>query len=148
MITAKEAAALIKDGDTVAAVTFGLAGWAEEVGLAVRDRYLETKHPKGIKLIHAAGIGDWKARGGGVWAEEGMEGMVKKIITSHIGSEPQMAKAIEEEKMECYFWPLGVLVPVVHGSGETVPGPFEQNRSRHLYRPETRRRQSQQHQQR
>lgn len=109
VITAAEAAKLIKDGDTVAAVTFGLAGWAEEVGLAVRDRYLETGHPKAIHLIHAAGIGDWKARGGGVWAEPGMEGMVKKVLTSHIGSEPQMAKAVEEEKMECYFWPLGVL---------------------------------------
>lgn len=109
VITATEAAKLIRDGDTVAAVTFGLAGWAEEVGLAVRDRYLETAHPKGITLIHAAGIGDWKARGGGVWAEAGMEGMVKKVLTSHIGSEPQMAKAVQEEKMECYFWPLGVL---------------------------------------
>jgi propionate CoA-transferase len=109
VITAAEAARLIKDGDTVAAVTFGLAGWAEEVGLAVRDRYRETAHPKAITLIHAAGIGDWKARGGGVWAEEGMEGMIKKIVTSHIGSEPQMAKAVEEEKMECYFWPLGVM---------------------------------------
>ena len=70
---------------------------------------MRQAHPKAITLIHAAGIGDWKARGGGVWAEEGMEGMVKKIVTSHIGSEPQMAKAVEEEKMECYFWPLGVM---------------------------------------
>jgi propionate CoA-transferase len=109
VITAAEAAELIKDGDTVAAVTFGLAGWAEEVGIAVRDRYLKNGHPKGITFVHAAGVGDWKSRGAGVWAEDGMEGMVTKVLTSHIGSEPQMAKAVEEKKMECYFWPLGVL---------------------------------------
>jgi len=109
VITAMEAARLIEDGDTVAAVTFGLAGWAEEIGLAVRDRYLSIGHPKDITFVHAAGVGDWKGRGAGVWAEEGTEGLVKKVVTSHIGSEPQMAKAVEEEKIECYFWPLGVL---------------------------------------
>jgi propionate CoA-transferase len=109
IITAREAAELIKDGDVVAASTFGLAGWVEDVSFAVRDRYLKEGHPKGITFLHAAGVGDWKARGAGIWAEEGMEGMVKKVLTSHIGSEPQMARAVEEEKMECYFWPLGVM---------------------------------------
>ena len=109
VLTAAEAAELIKDGDTIAAVTFGLAGWAEEIGLAVRDRYLAVGHPRGITFVHAAGAGNWKGRGAGVWAEEGTEGLVKKVVTSHIGSEPQMANAVEEEKMECYFWPLGVM---------------------------------------
>ncbi len=109
VITATEAAKLIKDGDIVAAVTFGLAGWAEEIGLAVRDRYLKVGHPRAITFVHAAGVGDWKGRGAGVWAEEGMEGLVKRVVTSHIGSEPQMSKAAEEKKFECYFWPLGVM---------------------------------------
>lgn len=109
VITAKEAAELIKDGDTIAAAAFGLAGWAEEIALAVRERYLMAGHPRGITFVHAAGVGDWKGRGAGVWAEEGLEGLVKKVLTSHIGSEPQMAKAVEENKMECYFWPLGVM---------------------------------------
>src|SRR5512136_3119945 len=109
VITAIEAARLIEDGDTVVAVAFGLAGWAEEIGLAVRDRYLAVGHPKGITFVHAAGIGDWKGRGAGALAEEGTDGLVKKVVTSHVGSEPQMSKAVEENKMECYFWPLGVM---------------------------------------
>ncbi len=109
VISATKAAELIKDGDTVAAVTFGLAGWGEDIALAVRDRYLAVRHPRDITFVHAAGVGDWKGRGGGVWAEEGMEGLVRKVVTSHVGSEPQMAKAVEEEKIECYFWPLGVM---------------------------------------
>ena len=109
VISAAEAAELIKDGDTVAAVTFGLARWGEDVALAVRDRYLAVEHPRDITFVHAAGVGNWKGRGAGIWAEEGTEGLVRKVVTSHIGSEPQMAKAVEEEKIECYFWPLGVM---------------------------------------
>ena len=109
IITAEEAAQLIKDGDVLAAATFGLAGWAEEVAYAVRDRYVKEGHPKGITFVHAAGVGDWKSRGGGIWAEEGTEGLVRKVVSSHVGSEPQMSKAIQENKMECYFWPLGVM---------------------------------------
>ena len=109
VISATEAARLIKDGDTVAAVTFGLAGWAGRHS-ACRSRSLScVGHPRGITFVHAAGVGDWKGRGAGVWAEEGTEGLVKKVVTSHVGSEPQMAKAVEEEKIECYFWPLGVM---------------------------------------
>ena len=109
VISAAEAAELIEDEATVAAVTFGLAGWTEEIALAVRDRYLRAGHPRHITFVHAAGVGDWKSRGAGVWAEKGTEGLVKKVVTSHVGSEPQMAKAVEEEKVECYFWPLGVM---------------------------------------
>ncbi|MGD0231950.1 MAG: CoA-transferase [Syntrophorhabdales bacterium] len=122
IITAEEAARLIKDEDVVAAATFGLAGWAEEIGLAVRDRYLETGHPRGITFVHAAGVGDWKSRGAGVWAEQGMEGLVKRVVTSHIGSEPQMAKAAQEEKFECYFWPLGVMCQWYTGVARRTPG--------------------------
>lgn len=66
IVTAEEAARLIKDGDVVAAATFGLAGWSEEIAYAVRERYVATGHPKNITFVHAAGAGDWKSRGGGI----------------------------------------------------------------------------------
>lgn len=106
VITATEAAELIRDGDTVAAACFGLAGWPEEVALAVQERYLKTHCPKGITFVRAAGAGNWEGRGGCAWAEDGL---VKRVVTGHIGSEPRMAKAVEENKIECYFWPLGVV---------------------------------------
>lgn len=81
---------------------FGLASWTEKVGIAFCDRYLTSGHPRGIAFLHATGVGDWKAGGAGVWAEEGIGGFVKKILTSHIGLEPQ--KAVKENKMESYFW--------------------------------------------
>ncbi len=40
VITATEAAELFKDGDVVALACFGMAGLAEEIVLALRDRYV------------------------------------------------------------------------------------------------------------
>ena len=41
VITATEAAELCKDGDVIASACFGMAGLAEEILLALRNRYLE-----------------------------------------------------------------------------------------------------------
>ncbi len=109
VITARDAAGLMKDGDVVASACFGMAGLAEEVLLALRDRYLEQKSPRGITFMHAAGAGDFRNRGGGVLAEEGTEGLVKRVVTGHMGASPQTGKAIQERKIECYFWPLGCM---------------------------------------
>jgi len=124
IITAQEAAGMFMDGDVVASSCFGLAGWPEEIAFAVRDRYLKEKHPKGITFMHAAGVGDWKSRGGGVWAEEGTEGLVKRVVTGHIGSEPQMVKFVQEKKIECYFWPLGCMCQWYSEVARKSPGLF------------------------
>jgi propionate CoA-transferase len=107
VITATEAAQLIKDGDVVALACFGMAGLAEEILLALRDRYLEQKRPRNITFMHAAGAGDFVGRGGGVLAEEGTEGLLKRVVTGHLAASPQTMKAIQEKRIECYFWPLG-----------------------------------------
>ncbi|MBP2627521.1 MAG: carA 1 [Firmicutes bacterium] len=106
IITAAEAAALFQDGATVAAASFGLSGWPEEVGLAVQERYRKEQQPKGITFMHAAGIGDWKSRGECAWAEDGL---VKRLVVGHVGSSPRMAQFVADNKCECYFWPLGVV---------------------------------------
>lgn len=124
VVTAREAAELIKDGDVVASSCFGMAGLPEEVMCAVRDRYLEASHPKGITLMHAAGAGDFKSRGAGVWAENGTEGLVKRVVTGHLGASPQMGKAIQEKKIECFFWPLGSMIQWYTEVGRRSPGLF------------------------
>jgi propionate CoA-transferase len=107
VITATEAAELFKDGDVVALACFGMAGLAEEIVLALRDRYVEQKRPRGITLMHAAGAGDFVGRGGGVLAEQGTEGFLKRVVTGHLAASPQTVKAVQEKRVECYFWPLG-----------------------------------------
>ena len=110
VITPAQAAELFKDGDSVLTAAFGLAGWAEEIGLAVEDRFLKEGHPKNLTHIHAAGIGDWTGRGECHWAHDGL---LTKFIGSHAGSSPSVLKGIAENKFLAWNLPLGVILHVI-----------------------------------
>ena len=56
-ITAREAAALIKDGATVISTGIGACARCSIMYWAVRDRYLQKGHPKGLTWIVVAGVG-------------------------------------------------------------------------------------------
>ena len=56
---ADELALVIKDGATVAVCGMGLAGWNEEMAVAIEKRFLETGHPQNITLFQNGGTGDW-----------------------------------------------------------------------------------------
>ena len=71
------AAALIRDGDTVALIGGG-GGLMEATCLfaAVERRFLATGHPRHVALHHSLGIGDHKTRGLNCFAHEGL---VRKV---------------------------------------------------------------------
>ncbi len=106
VITAQQAAMLIKDGATVGASTQGLAGWAEEIAIAIEDRFLDSGHPKDITLVHSCTCGDYKKRG---TTHLGHEGLTKRLICGHTLTSPNMIRLIEQNKIECYLLPQGVI---------------------------------------
>ncbi len=108
-ITAAEAAALIKDGDTLGIGGQGLAGWAEEIGLAIRDRFKETGHPRDLTLRQGCALGDWKERGITHLGEAG-EGLVTRWSGAHIGSAFALNALALENKLQCHCLPQGVIV--------------------------------------
>lgn len=120
-ITAAEAAEFFNDGDYVASSSFALAGWAEEIALALEERFLKTGHPRDLTHIHAGGAGNFQGRGGGVWAHEGM---TKRYIISHAGSEPQVMEHIASNKCEAYNFPLGVILQLYNDIARRGPGVF------------------------
>jgi len=71
IVSAEEAASLIRDGDTVATGGFVGIGFAEEIALAIETIYLAsgdqtvppTHKPRNLTLVYAAGQGDDKERG-------------------------------------------------------------------------------------
>lgn len=109
IITAREAARLIPDGATVAVGGMGLAGWAEEIGCAIRDSFAETGHPCNINLKQGSAMGDWKTRGVTRLGEAG-EGLVTKWSAAHIGSAFSLNKLAVDNKIQCWCLPQGVVV--------------------------------------
>ncbi len=57
VISASDAAGLIKDGATVGAAACAMSGWPEEIAIAMEKRFLASGHPAKLTLVHSAGIG-------------------------------------------------------------------------------------------
>jgi propionate CoA-transferase len=119
IITADQAAMLIEDGMTVAFGTMGLAGWAEEVAIAVEKRFLETGHPKNLNVVQGCSAGDRKERGITRW---GHEGMLRRWMGAHIGFSPGICRLIEENKIEAYCIPQGVIINLWRDIAAGRPG--------------------------
>ncbi|MBO0476027.1 3-oxoacid CoA-transferase [Vagococcus sp. DIV0080] len=105
-LTADEAALLIEDGSMLAVGGFIGTGVAEEIHQAVEKRFLETSHPENLGLVYAAGIGDRGARG---LNHYGHEGLVKRIIGGHWGLVPSFQPLVENNLVEGYNFPQGVM---------------------------------------
>ena len=75
IITAAEAAKLIPDHAVVGVGGQGLAGWPEELGLAIRDNFIATGHPCDLNMKQGCAMGDWKQQGI-THLGEGGEGLV------------------------------------------------------------------------
>jgi propionate CoA-transferase len=121
-VSAEQAVALIKDGDTIGLVGGG-GGLVEATCLhaAVEKRFLETGHPKDLTAIHALGIGDQKERGMNRFAHEGM---VKRVIGGHWVWSPRMQEMARTEKIEAYSLPGGVVMQLFREIGAGRPGLF------------------------
>ncbi|MDT2833448.1 CoA-transferase [Vagococcus carniphilus] len=105
-LTAEEAAKLIEDGSTVAVGGFIGTGVAEEIHMAVEKRYMEKKEPRQLTLAYAGGIGDRATRG---LNHYGHEGLVKRIIGGHWGLVPTFQPLVENNLVEGYNFPQGVM---------------------------------------
>ena len=120
IITAREAAGFIKDGDTVA---IGGAG----AGHAVPDRlmqglgehYVETDSPKKITVLHPCGIGDNDSRGMNHLAHEGL---LDTVIGGFWGNAPKMVTLALNKKLKGYNFPQGVLGHLMRATASGKPG--------------------------
>lgn len=122
VITAAEAASLIEDGATIASTGFALAGWAEEVALAIEERFLKTGHPRDLTHVNAAGVGDRNMRGHSAWTAH--EGLLKRLILSHTDFQQKTMELIEGNKVEAYNFPLGVILQLHSVIARRGPGLF------------------------
>lgn len=119
VITAQEAAAMIRDGWTVATSGFIGAGHPEALTAALEARYLAERRPAGLTLVHSAGQGDRSSRGANHFAQPGM---LRRVIAGHFGLAPGLARLIAEGKIEAYNWPQGAISQLYRAIAGHRPG--------------------------
>jgi propionate CoA-transferase len=119
LLSAKAAAALIQDGAVIGASAIVLAGWPEQLAMALETRFLENGHPANVTLIHAAGVGDWKSRGAERFAHPGM---IARWIGGHLGLAPGLAKMVVDGVIEGYCLPQGVIASLWRETAAHRPG--------------------------
>jgi propionate CoA-transferase len=118
-LTADEAVQQIKDGDVIATGGFAGSGFAEELAVALEQRFLATGTPRGLTLVFCGGQGDYKTRGLNRLAHEGL---VTRLIGGHFGLAPGLQKLAVENKLEAYNICLGVLSQLFRDIAAKRPG--------------------------
>ncbi|MDR1621127.1 MAG: 3-oxoacid CoA-transferase [Synergistaceae bacterium] len=120
IISAREAAAMIEDGSTVAVGGFLGFGLAEEVLSALEQRYIEEKHPAGLTVTMVAGLGgDGRGRGINHFAHEGL---VAKFFGSNMTLCPKMSALAGNNAFRAYMAPQGVMSHMMRAIAGGKPG--------------------------
>ncbi len=113
--SAREIAAFVQDGDTIA---IGGCGWGlntpETLLEAIEQRFLSTGHPKYLFIINSLGIGDGERRGLNRFAHKGM---LRGLITSDLRQIPSLQKLIGQNRIEAYCLPAGVIQQLIREIG-------------------------------
>ncbi|SDV48787.1 CoA-transferase [Chitinasiproducens palmae] len=128
IVTAEQAVASIRDGQTVASV--GVIGWVvpDATLSALGRRFEQTGAPRNLTFYFPCGTGD--AVGIKGMDHVAKEGLMKRIVSgSYInpvdprtGERPALMRLIQENRIEAYSWPIGASMHWLREVARRSPG--------------------------
>jgi len=121
VVTADEAIARVREGDVIATTGFVQSCIPEALHAALEKRFVETGAPRDLTLIMCAGAGDSKGLGTGRLHHEGL---LKRVIAANFGRMPKVAAAAQDNKIQGYNLPQGVISKLYRSCAAGSPGLF------------------------
>ena len=121
LITAQQAAALLKDGDTIGVGGFGTYCNPDELYQAIARRYQEECHPVDLTLVAGICGGDNGKNDVGV-NPLATPGLLKTVIAAHLANSPRMSELVGDNQVAGYTLPLGVVAHLLRAIAGKKPG--------------------------
>ncbi|WP_349295541.1 CoA-transferase (plasmid) [Thioclava sp. 'Guangxiensis'] len=119
ILTAAEAANLVRPDQVLVVGGNGGTGVPEAILEALETRFHETRSPSNLTLIHVTGIGAVTEKG---LCRLAHEGMVSRVFGSNFGLQLPLMKLIVENRVAGYNLPQGVMSQMFRAQAGKMPG--------------------------
>ena len=119
LITAQEAARLVRDKDVLIVGGNGGTGVPETILVELEKRFLAEAAPRDLTLFHVTGIGAVTEQGLCRFAHPGM---VARVIGGNFGLQIPFMRLILDNEIEAYNFPQGVMTQLCRAMAGKQPG--------------------------
>lgn len=119
ILTAEQAAGLVRDADTLIVGGNGGTGAAEAILAALEERFLSGAGPHGLTLINVTGVGAVTEKG---LCHLAHEGMIARVIGGNFGLQVPFMRLVRDELIDAYNFPQGVMSQLCRAMAAKHPG--------------------------